>query len=137
MRDINSNLKQSLLTAPVTKTATFNSTSVATVGYESLALDLIAGASGDTLSGSVYFTGKLQESDDNSSFTDVSDDDVHQDANLITIDDGAEDESINTLSYKGIKPYVRMAVTFTGTHSNGTPLSVVSIQGNAGILPVA
>lgn len=136
-RELDSNIKRTQVLDPATLTSTTNTASVDNQGYESLVIDALVGESGDTLSGSVYFTGKLQESDDNSAWTDVSNDDVHQTANLFTVDAAAEDDALYSLSYKGDKRYVRLALTFTGTHSNGIPIGAVALQGHADILPVS
>jgi hypothetical protein len=106
------------------------------------------GNSGDTLSGSVYWTIKLQESSDNSTFTDVTDseslliaiDGEKQDgATSIVVDAPTEDQKNFEISYKvpGNKQYLKLLIDPTGTHSNGTPVSAVAIKGTLKVSPEA
>lgn len=106
------------------------------------------GVSGDTLSGSVKIDLTLQESDDNSTWTDVTNADdaiavleiypspalgagLPDATNGIfqTIDAAAEDETLYAIGYRGTKMYSRVLPDFTGTHTNGTPLSVIGVRG--------
>ena len=87
------------------------------------------GASGDTLSGTVKIGVKLQESSNNSDYTDVAVGDLKSGVNAVTIDDAAEDDVVITFDYIGNCRYIKPVVTFTGTHENGTPVSAVSILG--------
>lgn len=106
------------------------------------------GNSGDTLSGSVYWTIKLQDSSDNSAFADVTDSEslliaingVKQDgATSIVVDAPTEDQKNFEISYKvpGNKQYLKLLIDATGTHSNGTPVSAVAIKGTLKVSPEA
>lgn len=142
MRDLYSNLSVSQLIDPDTLTADANSTAVDLQGYSSLMLVANVGASGDTLSGSVKIELEVEESDDNSTFTDVADADLHNavdgtnDGTFAVIDDAAEDDAVYITGYQGNKRYVRAVVNVTGTHTNGTPISVSAIRGHAAERPV-
>lgn len=87
------------------------------------------GTSLDTLSGSVYITLKVQESDDDSAWNDVADGDLLGGANAIVIDAAAEDDVIHERGYRGIKRYIRALIEFTGTHTNGFPIGAVIERG--------
>ena len=93
------------------------------------------GASGDTLSGSVKVDLILQDSDDNSSFSAVTDQNLVTDGTVdssgifATIDADGEDESVYYIGYVGGKRYLRVFADFTGTHTNGMPLSATIIKG--------
>jgi len=100
-------------------------------GYESAHLLAEIGQSGDTLSGSVYLTIKFQESADNSNWADIADADLAGGENAVVIDDADEDEILIGRGYQGSKRYVRVRIEFTGTHTNGTPISGVVILGHA------
>lgn len=121
---------------------------VDTKGYDSVVLAALFGDSGDTLSGSVYFEVKLEESDDNETFTAVTD------ANLVdipaggiatapgaggviaTIDAPSEDQVAVIVGYLGNKRYVRLFIDTTGTHTNGTPITTLAILGHPSLLPI-
>lgn len=91
------------------------------------------GNSGDTLSSSVYIEVEIEESDDNSTFTDVADADLDayvngtNDGCIAKIDAPTEDSLVLEVEYHGTKRYVRPVINVTGTHTNGTPISAVII----------
>jgi len=89
------------------------------------------GQSGDTLSGSVYIMVKFQECDTDTpgSYADIADADLSGGANAVVIDAAAEDELIVQRGYIGSKRWVRVLLAFTGTHTNGTPISAAVIKG--------
>jgi hypothetical protein len=105
------------------------------------------GVSGDTLSGSVKIDLVLQESDDDSTWTAVTDvdnaiADIAQYPSAAagaglpngsgifqTIDAAAEDETLYSIGYRGTKRYSRVLPDFTGTHTNGTPIGIVGERG--------
>ena len=138
-----SNTGMTLLLTPATRTADANSTGFDTRDSDDVTIAFIVGASGDTLSGSVFIECELEESDDNSVWTDVADVDV---TNSVTgtntgtaakIDDPAEDDTIVKVGYKGYKRYVRGVLNVTGTHSNGTPTAIIALSGGNRYVPVA
>lgn len=96
-------------------------------GYETALAIVNVGISGDTLSGSVYHTIKLQESDDNVTFTDVAAADMEGTQSTV-IDDAAEDPAVVVFGYKGSKRYIRVLDDVTGTHTNGTPYGSVIVR---------
>lgn len=108
---------------------------VDTKGYESAVLVFHIGVSGDTLSGSVKMLPSVEESDDDSTWTAVAATDLIG-STLALIDDAAEDAVVQEAGYRGTKRYIRPLITFTGTHTNGTPISAVAILGHGRHLPV-
>lgn len=87
------------------------------------------GDSGDTLSGSVYMTVGFQESDaSGSGFADIAAADLKGGANNVVIDAPAEDQVVVARAYVGAKRYVRVLITFTGTHTNGTPIAATVVK---------
>lgn len=142
MRSLHENLKFTKLQDPLIRTADANSTAVDMLGYSSLVLGALVGITGDTLSGSVKLEVEVEESDDNSTFTDVANADL---TNYVTgtnpgtiavIDDNAEDDVLVTTGYKGAKRYVRLVFNFTGTHTNGIETAAFAVQGHAELQPV-
>lgn len=140
--EIYSNTKVTQVLDPATITADTNCTSVDTDGYESVMFLANIGESGDTLSGSVKIELEVEESDDNSTFTDVADADLvnyvsgTNDGCFGVIDDAAEDDAAYFTAYKGTKRYVRAVLNLTGTHTNGTPISVTALQAKPRVAPV-
>lgn len=119
---------------PATITSDTNCTSVDMKGYDEVMFLVNIGESGDTLSASVKIELEVEESDDNSTFTDVADADLvnyvagTNDGCFGVIDAAAEDDAIFITAYRGDARYVRVVLNLTGTHSNGTPISVTTIQ---------
>ncbi len=105
-------------------------------GYEGALMTFNIGASGDTLSETVYMTVKLQESDDDSTYTDVAAGDYEGTQGLV-IDAAAEDEIVHAIGYKGHKRYIRAYIAFTGTHTNGTPIAAQAILSHARHAPIS
>lgn len=117
-----------------------NGATIDTRGYDSLMFAVNVGESGDTLSGSVHIQLEVEESDDNSSWTDVDDSD------LTNVVDGSNDgtfakivlngdQAVYLVGYMGNKRYVRLVANFTGTHTNGCPIAAEAILGHAHLLP--
>lgn len=126
-------------------TTSTNGTSVNMADADSVTFAFNIGASGDTLSGSLYLTLKLQDSADNSTFADVTDSDslliaiagTKQSGSTVVIDSSSEDEKVIEIAYKipANKQYIRPVIALTGSHSNGTPASVTAIKGNLKLSP--
>lgn len=135
-RDLHNNMRTVTSLVPATRTADANGTGVDTTGYESVELVVPLGLSGDTLSGSVKLDLEVEESDDDSTYTDVAEADLigatsgTTTGNFGTIDAAAEDEKIYRVGYRGRKKYVRPVLNFTGTHTNGIPCAAMVVLGN-------
>jgi hypothetical protein len=102
------------------------------------------GDSADTLNGSNYIEVEFQESDTDvdGDYTAVANADL---TNYVTgtnvgtvalINAAAEDQVVVFAGYKGSKRYIRLKFNFTGTHSTGTPCSVVGLRGRNRAQPV-
>ena len=140
-RDLYSNLGVEVAIESETLDADKNGETIDTQGYSSLMFAVNVGESGDTLSGSVHVQLEVEESDDDSSWTDVDD------ADLTNVVDGTNDgtfakivlngdQAAYLVGYKGSKRYVRVVANFTGTHTNGIPIGAVALLGHAELLPV-
>jgi len=111
-------------------------------GYESATVLIHIGDSGDTLSGTVLITPSIQESDDDA-VTDAYADIPASGMNVVVgdmnvIDAPSEDTKViqvNLLAGLGRKRWVRVLLTFTGTHTNGTPISAVVLKGHPRVAP--
>tara|TARA_R100000664_G_scaffold11523_1_gene18696 strand:+ start:397 stop:861 length:465 start_codon:yes stop_codon:yes gene_type:complete len=141
MFDLANNIAIALSYKGTTTTAAANGTGVDLQGYESAALGIITGAEGDTLSGSVFFEISLEHSDDDSTYTDVAQADITNGTIAsggiwLKMDGtaGGDPDSaglVSLVGYVGGKRYIRGVIEKTGTHSNGTILSMFVIKGNA------
>lgn len=136
MQDLYNNLKATQVAVNATATATVTSSAIDMQGYDSLVVLFDIGDSGDTLSGTVYWTLKLQHSDDDSSYADCGAADLLGGMTTVVIDAPSEDSLAVKFGYTGGKRYVKGVATKTGTHTNGTPIGIVAIQGDAGLRPV-
>jgi hypothetical protein len=104
------------------------------------------GDSADSLSGSNYIEVEIQESDTttdgdftavaNADLTNYSSEATTNVGTIAKIDAAAEDQVAVFCGYKGSKRYIRAKLNFTGTHSTGTPCSVVGLRGRNRQAPV-
>ena len=118
-----------------------NGSGVDTQGFGSLWISANIGANGGTLDGSNNLVLKLEHSDDDSTYTAVTDigeaGGYTVDAStgaFATIDAGGEAASTYKVAYTGIKRYVRIVADVTGTIS--LPVSVVALLSD-GLKPQA
>lgn len=126
MRDLYNNIGLAQSIAPAVLTATTNGAGVDLLGFNSAALVINTGA----LVGSAVFVPKLQESDDNTTFTDVAAGDLHG-----AFPAALAAASVTKVGYRGTKRYVRPVLTL----SSGTSLaaSATVVKGDAAKRPVA
>jgi hypothetical protein len=137
MKDLYHNVLVTQVLHPVTATTTRTSSTIDLQGFNSLNVVFALGTSGDTLSGSVFWTLKLQDSDDDSSYGDVAASDMLSSAASVAIDSASLDETAYAFGYAGRKRYVRAVATPTGTHTNGTVIGMLALRANAAYSPVA
>ena len=140
-KDLISNTADSLVVTPAVLTGDGEGTGVDMKGYTDVAFYASVGASGDTLSASVYLELQVQVSDDNSTWAAAPDADIvgavtgSATGTFAKIDAPAEDEVLHATRYLGTSRYVRVLVNLTGTHSNGIPVSVIALRGGSNYLP--
>lgn len=141
-KDLYSNIKLSQIAIPATKTTTVTSSEIDTAGFESLVVEFNVGNSGDTLSGSLYWTLSLTEcATSGGSFTAVAAADIRVQGgtagttSTYVIDAPAEDSLTVKFGYMGSLRYVKAVATATGSHSSGTPMGITAIQGNPSVAP--
>jgi polyisoprenoid-binding protein YceI len=96
------------------------------------------GISGDTLSGSIYWTISFQDCATTTAgeFANIAAADLEGGVNDHVINAGAEDPTTIIRGYRGTKRYLRILFTQTGTHTNGTPIAGVVILGRPVRIPV-
>lgn len=132
--DFERNNSPSQLIDPVVLTADADGESLDLLGYDGAVLMFLIGESGDTLSGSVYLEAEVEESDNDSDWTDVDDGDLTNtvsgtnDGCVAFIDAPAEDDVLVMTEYTGSSRYIRPVVNVTGTHTNGIPVAAMGIR---------
>ena len=141
MKDLSNNISPAVSLAAAVRSAAANGTGVDLQGYESATVLVDVGAEGDTLSSSVHFEVSLEESDDNSTFTDVAqasiiDGTIASGGIFLKLDGttGGDPDTtggIFRVGYVGNKRYIRDVLAKTGTHSNGTPIGLMVVKGDA------
>ena len=134
-KDLYSNVVVTQSLTPAVRTADANGTGVDLAGYESATVLFEFGNSADTLSETVYVVGVVQESANNSDFTDVAAADLI--GTCPTIDAPAEDTTTAAVGYRGSKRYIRAKLDFTGTHTTGIPCATSVIKGHPTHAPTA
>ena len=137
MQDLANNLLAVQSLAPAVRTADANGTGVDLQGFEGAMAIFDIGAEGDTLSSSVKIDVKLEHSDDNSSWSavvsnnDITDGAIDSSGIWATFDDNAEAPAVVGIGCVGGKRYLRVVADFSGSHSNGSPVSAMIIKGFA------
>ncbi len=144
-RDLTNSLIYTQVKDAITVTADFNSASVDTKDLGSCFFSVNVGLSGDTLSGSVKIELEVEKSTDDSVWVDCADVDIRtavtgtNTGTFAVIDDAAEDETLVNVEVAkavfGTHQFFRVVANLTGTHTNGTPIGILAIQGEKGILP--
>lgn len=141
MKDLSNNINPAVSIINAVKTAAANGTGVDLQGYESATVLVDVGAEGDTLSSSVYFEISLEESDDDSTYTDVAqasivDGTISSGGIFLKLDGTAGGNpdtagGIFRVGYVGNSRYIRVVIAKTGTHSSGTPIGAMIVRGHA------
>jgi|TARA_B100001063_G_C16525338_1_gene433697 hypothetical protein len=141
MQDLSNNINPAVSIISAVRTAAANGTGVDLQGYEKATVLVDVGAEGDTLSSSVYFEVSLEESDDNSTFTDVAqagivDGTIAAGGIFLKLDGTAGGNpdtagGVFRVEYVGNSRYIRVVLAKTGTHSNGTPIGAMVVRSGA------
>ena len=131
------------LLPPLVRTASATSASFDLQNYDSVALVVNVGATGDTLNGTNRVELQVQESDDNATFTAVADADLLKVVSggqavgtFGILNSGGSVGQVYLTGYRGNKRYVRVALANFGTTSTGTSTDVLAIAGRARTLPI-
>lgn len=123
----------SIVSAPLANDT--NGTGVDLQGYEAALVVFHLGSPGAqvVLSGSLKVDLKVEESDDNSSFTAVAAADL--DGVFPTVDTNAEAGKCYAAGYKGTKRYLRGVWDVTGTHTTPLEGGCIVVRANPRIKP--
>ncbi len=136
MRDLYDNVSVTQVTTPAVATATVTSSAIDLQGFNSAIVLFNMGASGDTLSSSVYWTLSLTEcATSGGTYTAVATSDMSAGVSSVTVALG-QDSASYKLGYIGSQRYVKAVATKTGTMTNGTIIGITSLRGSAAYKPV-
>lgn len=136
VRDLFHNLLAVASLAPAVRTADTNGSGVDLRDNDSNLLMSNIGTPGVTLSGTDKILIEVEESDDNSTFTDVADADLINpktgvNTGTMAVYDGTTDAAGIVLNgYRGSKRYIRLVANFVGTHGTGTAVSASVVLGH-------
>ena len=143
MKDLENITSVTVGLTPAVRTADANGASMDLQLYNAALILFDVGDSADTLSGTVYIECEVEESDDNSAWTDVADTDLvnyvagTNDGTVAVIDAPTEDQTVAVACYIGSKRYVRGVLKLVGVHSSGTPCGIVNMRGSYKYPPVS
>jgi hypothetical protein len=143
MRDLASNIAPVVSVTPAAAlTATPTTTAANLQGYNSCVAVVTHGAGGITFTGTNKVDFTAEHSDDNSTFTACTINDVIA-AGVTSITSGivrswqaAVTAGSFEIGYVGSKQYFRLRPVFGGTHATGTFITVTNILGNPIVAPV-
>lgn len=137
MRDLYHSVLTTQALNPAVSTTTKTSSTIDLQGFNSANVVFLVGQAGDTLSVSLYWTLKLQHSDDDTTYSDVTITDLTSGAATVTVNSSALDKTAYGFGYIGNKRYLKAVATPTGSHSTGTPIGVLALRAAAAYRPVA
>lgn len=122
MRDLNNQISSAVCIAPAAnRTATTNGTGVDLAGYRSACAVVQYGTVTDGT-----WTAKIEESDDNSNWSDVAGADL---SGSFTARTSSNDETVEEVGYLGSKRYIRVTVTETVASSTGALFNALIVRG--------
>lgn len=142
MKDMHSNVAVATLIGAATLAADNTPAAVDLLGFNSAEIVLAIGAGGITFSGTNKIEFKLTHSDDDSTYSAVTTDDMLG----VTVADGGIIKSLVAAhaaaasyryGYKGGKRYLKLLADFSGTHATGTPVAATVVKGSPSVAPVA
>lgn len=137
MRDIASQLAEVQVLGPVSLSADNTPAAIDLAGFNSALLLLSVGIGGITFTTSNKIEFVVTHSDDDSTYTNVTDADLigvtgvsNGIVRSLTAAKAAADTVPTEIGYIGGKRYLKVLADFSGTHGAGTPISVVLVKGN-------
>lgn len=125
MKDLQAKLGALISVSFAAITASVNGATADLLGFNSAAVLILPGIRSDGI-----HTPKLQESDDDSAWTDVAAAD--QVGTFAAVATGV----VQKVGYKGVKRYIRVVSTVSGT-TTGAVYGAVVLRGDASLAPVA
>lgn len=118
-RDMKSNVDAAISLSPAARNASANGTGVDLRGYDAAECILQFGTWTDGT-----HTPKLQESDDNSSFSDVTAGDLQ--GSFTPVSSAGGSNTVQRVGYIGVKRYVRAVMTVAGATTGAVSAAVIA-----------
>lgn len=142
MRDLVNNVKVVQAIEPATFSADNTPAAVDRLGFETAMLAIHVGAGGITFTGTNKIEFVLTHSDDDVTYTAVTDADVQGVTGVTNgivkaLKTAHAAADVTKIGYVGDKRFLKLLADFSGTHGTGTPLSAVAILGRPHHAPVA
>lgn len=142
MRDFHSGVSVATLLGAATLAADNTPSAVDLAGYNAAEIVLSVGAGGITFNGTNKIEFVLTHSDDDSTYTAVTDDDMlgvsGVTAGIIKSLKAAHAAAATyRFGYKGGKRYLKLLADFSGTHGTGTPVAAAVVKGHGNVQPEA
>lgn len=141
MKDIYSKVGTNILIGAATLSADNTPVAVDLRDFNAAMICLAVGVGGITFTGTNKIEFKLTHSDDDVTYTDVTDTDVQGVSGIAggiihSLVAAHAAPSVTLVGYKGNKRYLKLLSDFGGTHGTGTPISALAILGEKYIGPV-
>lgn len=142
MKDLHSHITIATAIGAATLAADNTPAAIDLKGYQSAEIMLAIGIGGITFDATNKVEFKLTHSDDDSTYTAVTTDDMLG----VTVADGGIIKALTAAhaaadvyryGYKGNKRYLKLLADFSGTHGTGTPIAACVIKGNGDSNPQA
>jgi hypothetical protein len=135
MRDLASKIVPVTVFGPVTLAADNTPAAIDLAGFHSAVLLLGIGVGGITFDSTNKIEFKLTHSDDNSSYSDVTDADMQGVTGITSgiiksLVAAHAAAAVYEFGYVGNKRYLKLLADFSGTHGTGTPLHACLVKGN-------
>lgn len=135
MKDIHSNFNFAVVLGTAVYSADNTPAAIDLQGVNAAEIILAIGAGGITFSGTNKIEFVLTHSDDNSTYTNVTDADmlgVTGIANGIikSLIAAHATPAVYRFGYKGPRRYLKLLADFSGTHGTGTPISALLMRGH-------
>lgn len=143
MKDMHSGLSVAVAIAAAALDADNTPPAIDLMGYNAAEIVLAIGAGGITFSGTNKIEFKLTHSDDDSTYTAVTVDDM---LGLESVGDGGIVKALTSahatasayrFGYKGGKRYLKLLADFSGTHGTATPIAAMALLGHGDVQPEA
>jgi len=136
MRDLYHNVLATQVLSPVVATSTKTSSTVDLEGFNSASIVFLVGASGDTLSTSLYWTLSIQHSADNVTYTPVATTDINAGNISSVVNSSGLASTAYSFGYIGANRYLQAVATPTGSVSSGIPIGILALRGTPSYRPV-
>tara|TARA_B110000444_G_C18794751_1_gene574271 strand:+ start:206 stop:658 length:453 start_codon:yes stop_codon:yes gene_type:complete len=143
MFDIKNNLKIVKGLSPATITANTSSAECDLKGFSGAMCVVTTGVSGDTLSGTVFWNITLEHGDTSGALStvtsskDVTGGTLAANNSWALINAAGDASNVFGIGYVGGKQFLKITITKTGTHSNGTIFGANFIKGHPISAPVS